>query len=54
MGELPTGTVTFLFSDIEGSMTLAQQFPVEMPGLLARHHTILHQSIQSHHRTNLP
>jgi predicted ATPase/class 3 adenylate cyclase len=49
MDTLPTGTVTFLFTDIEGSTTLAQQFPAEMPALLARHHAILHQAIQAHH-----
>jgi predicted ATPase/class 3 adenylate cyclase/DNA-binding XRE family transcriptional regulator/Tfp pilus assembly protein PilF len=46
--DLPTGTVTFLFTDIEGSTRLAQQFPDAMPALLARHHEILNQSIQSH------
>src|SRR5512139_1135804 len=48
MADLPTGTVTFLFTDIEGSTSLAQQFPAELPALLARHHTILHQAIQAH------
>src|SRR5512136_2931355 len=47
--ELPTGTVTFLFTDIEGSTTLAQQFPAELPALLARHHAILHEAIAAHH-----
>jgi len=35
MAELPTGTVTFLFTDIEGSTTLAQQYPAALPVLLA-------------------
>src|SRR5512136_2899954 len=48
MSELPTGTVTFLFTDIEGSTTLAQQFPGELPTLLARHHAILQQAIEAH------
>src|SRR5512137_1333723 len=48
MSNLPSGTVTFLFTDIEGSTTLAQQFPAELPALLARHHAILHQAIQAH------
>jgi predicted ATPase/class 3 adenylate cyclase len=48
MGELPTGTVTFLFTDIEGSTALAQQYPAELHTLLARHHAILHQAIESH------
>ena len=46
---LPTGTVTFLFTDIEDSTGLAQQHPVEMPSLLAQHHSILRQSIQAFH-----
>ena len=32
---LPSGTVTFLFTDVEGSTKLAQQYPDEMPALLA-------------------
>ena len=43
---LPTGTVTFLFTDIEGSTKLAQQHPEAMPALLARHNQILHQAIE--------
>src|SRR6266540_2255176 len=46
---LPTGTVTFLFTDIEGSTKLAQQYPNAMPALLARHHEILNQCMQIHH-----
>jgi predicted ATPase/class 3 adenylate cyclase len=45
----PTGTVTFLFTDIEGSTRLAQEHPNEMPGLLARHNAILNQAIKRHH-----
>lgn len=44
---LPSGTVTFLFTDIEGSTKLAQEHPNEMPALLARHHEILNQSNQA-------
>src|SRR5437667_3274804 len=33
----PTGTVTFLFTDIEGSTKLAQQFPDVWPATHARH-----------------
>jgi class 3 adenylate cyclase len=44
---IPTGTVTFLFTDIEGSTKLAQQYPEALPALLARHHEILHQAIQA-------
>src|SRR5919205_1956981 len=47
MSSSPSGTVTFLFTDIEGSTKLAQLYPAAMPALLARHHEILHQSIQA-------
>ena len=45
---LPSGTVTFLFTDIEGSTQLWQQHPAAMPAALTRHHTILHRAIASH------
>ena len=45
---LPTGTVTFLFTDIEGSTKLAQQYPEAMPDLLARHNELLNQAVESH------
>ena len=48
MQKPPSGTVTFLFTDVEGSTKLAQQYPDAMPALLARHHEILNQSIQNH------
>ena len=44
---LPSGTATFLFTDIEGSTKLSQQYPDAMPILLARHHKILNQAIQN-------
>ena len=47
MNNLPSGTVTFLFTDIEGSTKLEQQYPDAMPALLARHHEILHQSMET-------
>jgi predicted ATPase/class 3 adenylate cyclase/Tfp pilus assembly protein PilF len=37
MPKLPTGTVTFLFTDIEGSTRLWEQHPEAMRGALARH-----------------
>jgi class 3 adenylate cyclase len=46
---IPTGTVTFLITDIEGSTSLAQQFPNALPPALARHHAILRQAIESWH-----
>ena len=48
MQKLPSGTVTFLFTDIEGSTKLSQQHPESMPRLLARHHEILDQAIAVH------
>jgi predicted ATPase/class 3 adenylate cyclase len=44
----PSEIVTFLFTDIEGSTKLAQEYPDSMPALLARHNEILHQSIETH------
>ena len=47
MSSLPSGTVTFLFTDIEGSTKLAQEHPDEMPALLARHNEIMHQRMEA-------
>jgi predicted ATPase/class 3 adenylate cyclase len=38
---LPTGTVAFVFTDIEGSTRLARSLPDAFPGLLDRHREIL-------------
>jgi predicted ATPase/class 3 adenylate cyclase len=46
--DLPKGTVTFLFTDIEGSTKLAQEYREELPALLARHKDILKQAIEFH------
>ncbi|HJZ47684.1 MAG TPA: adenylate/guanylate cyclase domain-containing protein [Roseiflexaceae bacterium] len=45
MSDLPTGMVTFLFTDIEGSTRLWERYPDEMPAALGRHDSILHQAI---------
>jgi predicted ATPase/class 3 adenylate cyclase len=42
---LPTGTVTFLFTDIEGSTRLWEQTPEAMKAALARHDAILRQAV---------
>ncbi len=42
----PTGTVTFLFTDIQGSTKLWEQNPDAMRPALARHDQLLHQSIE--------
>jgi predicted ATPase/class 3 adenylate cyclase/Tfp pilus assembly protein PilF len=44
---LPTGTVTFLFTDIEGSTTLWEQHPDAMQASLARHDRLLGHAIES-------
>ncbi|MGC1377366.1 MAG: tetratricopeptide repeat protein [Anaerolineales bacterium] len=49
LNNLPTGTVTFLFTDIEGSTQLWEQRPEAMQAALARHDALLRQAIESHH-----
>lgn len=51
MASLPSGTVTFLFTDIEDSTQLAQQYPGTWELLRERHHAILQAAIQAHHGT---
>jgi class 3 adenylate cyclase len=41
---LPTGTVTLLFTDIEGSTGLAERLGVRWPGVLADHHRLLREA----------
>jgi predicted ATPase/class 3 adenylate cyclase/uncharacterized protein HemY len=48
MADLPSGTVTFLFTDIEGSTRLWEQHPQAMPNALARHDSILRHAIAAH------
>src|SRR6266540_3033082 len=43
----PSGTVTFLFTDIEDSTTLWEQHPQEMLVAHARHNQILWEAIES-------
>ncbi len=38
---LPTGTLTFLFSDIEGSTRLVQALGTAFPAILERHQALL-------------
>jgi predicted ATPase/class 3 adenylate cyclase len=45
---VPTGTVTFLFTDIEGSTKLAREHPETWEALRARHHAILQSAVDSH------
>lgn len=48
MDNLPSGTVTFLFTDIEGSTKLAQGHPDKWEALQQRHHAILQSTIDEH------
>src|SRR5438552_9721024 len=43
----PTGTYTFLFTDIEGSTQRWEQHPQAMQPALSRHHEILRQAIEA-------
>src|SRR5437870_10810683 len=47
MNNSPTGTVTFLFTDIEGSTTLWEQHPQAMQLALQRHDALLRQAIEA-------
>lgn len=47
MDSLPSGTVTFLFTDIEGSTQLWETHPEAMKDALARHDSILREAIES-------
>jgi predicted ATPase/class 3 adenylate cyclase len=48
MTTLPVGTVTFLFTDIEGSTKLWEQYPAAMQLALARHDAVLRHAIEAH------
>ena len=48
MSGRPSGTVTFLFTDIQGSTSLWEQDPVAMRAALARHDAILGDAIGAH------
>jgi class 3 adenylate cyclase len=48
MADLPTGTVTFLFSDIEGSTKLWEKSLKGMQFALTRHDAILWEAIEEH------
>jgi len=48
VSELPSGTVTFLFTDLEGSTRLWDQHPEAMRPALARHDAIVRDAIEGH------
>ena len=47
VSELPSGTVTFLFTDIAGSTRLWQDHPERMRAALARHDALLRAAIEA-------
>jgi len=49
MSDLPSGTVTFLFTDIEGSTKLWENHPEAMKSALAGHDSILKGAIELNH-----
>ncbi|MDF3018508.1 MAG: adenylate/guanylate cyclase protein, partial [Thermomicrobiales bacterium] len=48
MPDLPSGTVTFLFTDIEGSTALWERDQVAMATAVARHLTLLRAATEAH------
>ena len=45
---MPTGTVTFLFTDLEGSTRLWEEHPEAMKAALAQHDSILRDAVGAH------
>src|SRR5438552_2982993 len=45
---MPKGTVTFLFTDIEGSTRMWEAHPRAMQAALARHDTLLREALEAH------
>lgn len=48
MGNFPTGTVTFLFTDIEGSTMLWEQYPEAMRVAMSHHDTVIESAVSEH------
>ena len=46
MADLPTGTVSFLFTDIEGSTKLLEELGEVYVDLLEEHHLVLQDAIE--------
>jgi hypothetical protein len=44
---IPSGTVTFLFTEIEGGTSIKKRFPDEWETLRARHHVILQRAAEA-------
>src|SRR5688500_5051780 len=48
MVELPSGTVTFLLTDVEGSTALWEEAPEAMRAALARHDVLFEHAVQDY------
>lgn len=48
MLDLPTGTVTFLYTNIESSTKRWEQYPQVMKAAVERHDTIMRQAIEDY------
>ena len=48
MSTLPTGTVTFLFADVEGSTRLQQDPRLDYPAIIGAVRTLLRQAVAQH------
>ena len=46
--DLPTGTITFLFTDIESSTQIWERHPQAMRAALARHDALLEEAVSAH------
>jgi class 3 adenylate cyclase len=46
-GELPEGTVTFLFTDLEGSTALLEAHPAAYRDAVRRHHDLLREAVEA-------
>ena len=46
--EPPTGTVTFLFTDLEGSTRLLEAHPAAYREAVRRHHALLREAVEAH------
>ncbi len=44
----PSGTITFLFTDVEGSTRLWEQYPDAMPASLEAHDVLMRRAIEAH------
>ena len=50
---LPTGTITFLLTDVEGSTPLWEQAPEAMRAALTRHDALFERAVQDHGGTHI-